>query len=101
MLKQDVQQEDLPLGFSTRNLLTKYFNDGMIFESNHEKFIAVVFAFYCEAYDIYSKKWIVTMIHFRNMHNGSIILNVRMQAGQMFNILLNGTPTVSSPIIAK
>ena len=41
------------------------------------------------------------MIRFGNMHNGSIILNVRMCAGQMLNNLLNGTPTVSSRIITK
>ena len=51
---------------------------------------------------IYIQKiYIVTMIHFGNMHNGSIILNVRMYASQMLNILLNDTPTVSSSIITK
>ena len=35
------------------------------------------------------------------MHNPLIILNVRIHAGQMLNILLNGTPTVSSSIITK
>ena len=29
-----------------------------------------------KAYDIYSKRCIVTMIHFGNMHNGLIILKV-------------------------
>ena len=52
-----------------------------------------------KAYDIYSKRCIVTMIHFGNMHNGLIVFNVRMHAGQMLNILLNGTPAVSSSII--
>lgn len=35
--------------FSTRNLLTKYFNDGTISESDHEKFITAEFAFYRES----------------------------------------------------
>ena len=35
------------------------------------------------------------------MHNESITLNVRMHAGQMLNILLNGTPTVSNSTIAE
>ena len=34
--------------FSTRNLLTKYFNDGTISVSDHEMFITTEFAFYCE-----------------------------------------------------
>ena len=54
-----------------------------------------------KAYDTYSKKYIVTMIHFGNMQNRSIILNVRMHASQMLNILLNDTPTVSGSIITK
>ena len=36
-----------------------------------------------------------------NIHNGSIIFNVRMHIDQMLNILLNGTPTVCSSIITK
>ena len=47
-----------------------------------------------KAYNIYSKRCIVTMIHFGNMHNGLIILKVSIHASQMLNILLNGTPTV-------
>ena len=96
-----VQQEDLYLGFSTRNLLTTYFNDSTISESDHEKFIAAVFTFYRESLRHMFKKYIMTMIHFGNMHNGLIILNVRIHAGQMLNISLNGTPTVSSSIITK
>ena len=34
-----VQQENFFRGFSTHNLLTKYFNDCAISESDHEKFI--------------------------------------------------------------
>ena len=94
-----VQQEDLFLGFSTGNLLTTYFNDGTISESDHEKFIAAVFAFYCESLRYIFKKMYCAMIHFGNMHNGLIVFNVRMHAGQMLNILLNGTPAVSSSII--
>ena len=33
------------------------------------------------------------MIYFGNMHNPLIILNVRIHASQMLNILLNGTPS--------
>ena len=54
-LETYVQQEDHFLVFSARNLLIKYFNDGTIFESEHENFIAAVFAFYCEAYNTYLK----------------------------------------------
>ena len=69
-------------GFSTSNLLTKYFS-----KSDNEINI--------------QKKCISTMIYFENMHNPLIILNVRIHASQMLNILLNGTPTVSSSIITK
>ena len=100
-LETYVQQEDHFLVFSARNLLIKYFNDGTIFESEHENFIAAVFAFYCESLQYIFKKCLVTMIHFRNLHNRSIILNVRMNTGQMLSILLNGTPTVSSSIITE
>ena len=52
-----VQQEDFfGGGVSTRNLLTTYFNDGTISESDHEKFIAAVFAFYCESLRYIFKK---------------------------------------------
>ena len=66
------------------NLLTKYFS-----KSDDVKFISIIFEVYRED------------IHFGNMHNRLIILNLRMHAGQMLNILLNGTPTVSSLILVK
>ena len=56
---------------------------------------------FVKAYDIYSKICILRTIHSGNMHNESITLNVRMHAGQMLNILSNGTPTVSNSTIAE
>ena len=74
MLKHMFKNKIFLFGFSTRYLLTKYFNDGTISESYHKKFITAVFAFYRQSSRYIFKKCIVTMIHFGNMHNGLIIL---------------------------
>ena len=75
-------------GFSTCNLLTKYFKDGTISESDHERFIIVVLPSIIRAYDIYLKNVLRRLFISETC---AVILNARMHAGQMLNILLNDT----------
>ena len=54
-----------------------------------------------KAYDIYSKICIAMMIHFGNMYNRSIILNIRMHTGEIWNISFNSAATVYRSMITK
>ena len=51
-----VQQQDLFLRISTHNLLTKYFNDDTISDSDHEKFINTAFCLLSWKLTIYIQK---------------------------------------------
>ena len=95
-----VKQEDFFCGFSTRNLLTKDFNDSIICESDNEKFIAAAFAFYRESLPYIFKKMYCDDESF-SKHARWIDHFERKDDGQMLNILLNGSPTVSSLTITK
>ena len=49
-------QEELFIGFCTKNLLNKLFKDGEISALDKQNFFAVVLAFYSEAFSLWSGK---------------------------------------------